>query len=1468
MSHWHRLLSDAALVERARRDDPSAFEELVRRYQRVAYALAAAAGVSRSNRDDVVQESFLRAFRGLPGMEEAHKFGAWLRQIVRRESLRSLERMPPARAGEELDVADTRNPDVVEGMELRTLVLGAVQSLPLELREVVFAYYYDGLSTRQAARSVGISVSSFKHRLQRSRDLLRVRLGREFAEELGIPPTDRTNWQRRARSLSLVVVSTLPALRPSSASAAASGINTTASSPWFFQFIQAGGIMSVKNVTLGFIFALAITGAVMIWWLVPTGQRSNDTNLGGEREHAVASVEGNGVRAGREESPGDPSQEPKAIGAATQVETPRQDPPALEGRVLDLRGRPVAGARVIPISSAALSEALGSIDDTGREPDPLAQVRALRQSIHKRLGGARSVTTDEEGRYAVQSLSAGEHRILVVHPSFLPLTEAWVEVTSAGTATRDVTLEDAKRIHGRVRTEGGAPIAGARIAARRAERRDVKGIGSMMEVAMGLANGTDLLALDSVTTGPAGEFELGSLEPSLYDLRAMHDGHLAGVLENVEAGSDVELRLSPARALRGRAVDSAGKPIGLATVTLRTPRPVGDVRNPLVFLTADVDLRDEKTRSANCTPDGGFVIFPPEKGVFEVVLSASGFLESKRVEKLGEREVQLGNVTLESGQTLRGFVLAASGAPANARVWATRAQPANRAGPQVEELATARTADDGSFELGPLPADDLVVTAVDDALGSIEKEHRRRDPTTLELRIPVGQVVEGKIVDATSREPITGASVTWSYAPARKTVSAEDGSFRFAGVPADLEKQYGRWVHIAVEHPRYQNSLSREEWTQGKSIQIALKPQPGAHGIVVDASGSPVAGARVAIEAPGLPPEILILARETSFRPGGVFSSAEGRFEVCAGLWVPGSGAIDIVATHPAHGRGRVTLKPTPSAADPEPRGETRVTLQSDEDLTIVLRPGAQLEAMVRDASGAPVKQARVSLERSADLPPTAALLKEVLSGLVASVGFTDESGHATLRNLEPGKYDLVASAVGFANRRQNGIEITPDRASADIVLERGRDLSGRVVDGLLAPVSGAEIVAFEHEAPSNILPARSSDEQNEIGAIVNATGQGSAAARSDPQGRFTLSDLAPGKYRLIVRGEDILPAELESAAPGQRLADFQVERCVTLAFVVREAASGAPVTHFRVTLQPQTTASDSERFTDEVSNAEGKLERGQIAPGLLGLEIQAAGYATWRALAALAGGARREIAVSLHPARRVDGLVRSTVTGAPIADASVFLSSGVDSMADALAREARVLETLEIDDRGFHTDQVWTDAHGRFTISDARDGEFRISVWHSEFYDPQAMSRAPVVLLGGAAELTPIELAPGATIKVVLEGLKTRESPGDFLVVDAIPSAPAIDAVSRNAGPFETNVEPAPPPDLRRSSTVGIDPEGHAQIAGLAPGTYELHLRVLRLRDPSKRNGRPEPDGEPRQLGTITVGEQETATFTRRIQE
>jgi RNA polymerase sigma-70 factor (ECF subfamily) len=168
----------------------AAFDLLVGRWQRKIRGAAYRIVGSEEEAQDICQEAFLKAFRGLPSFKREARFSSWLYQIAlnlsrdrlrRRKnrtwvSLDDLEETKPLTASA---ASGGRSDDWVESREIQRLVSLAVAALPDEQREVVVLKEYQGLTFPEIAEIQGVPLSTVKTRLYRGLSLLRDRLGRQ-----------------------------------------------------------------------------------------------------------------------------------------------------------------------------------------------------------------------------------------------------------------------------------------------------------------------------------------------------------------------------------------------------------------------------------------------------------------------------------------------------------------------------------------------------------------------------------------------------------------------------------------------------------------------------------------------------------------------------------------------------------------------------------------------------------------------------------------------------------------------------------------------------------------------------------------------------------------------------------------------------------------------------------------------------------------------------------------------------------------------------------------------------------------------------------------------------------------------------------------------------------------------------------------------------------------------------------------
>ena len=184
--------ADVALVARAQAADRKAFEQLVRRHSDRVYAVARRLGLPSDAAEEVTQETFLRAWRGIGSFRGDARFFTWLYRIAVNEAKRRLEREPGRTLVRSLDddVAvppqDVREEPYtrVANAELRQALAAAVLALPLKYRAPLILRDIEGLSTVDAAAVLGLSEAALKSRLHRARaavrSAVRARLGREL----------------------------------------------------------------------------------------------------------------------------------------------------------------------------------------------------------------------------------------------------------------------------------------------------------------------------------------------------------------------------------------------------------------------------------------------------------------------------------------------------------------------------------------------------------------------------------------------------------------------------------------------------------------------------------------------------------------------------------------------------------------------------------------------------------------------------------------------------------------------------------------------------------------------------------------------------------------------------------------------------------------------------------------------------------------------------------------------------------------------------------------------------------------------------------------------------------------------------------------------------------------------------------------------------------------------------------------
>jgi RNA polymerase sigma-70 factor (ECF subfamily) len=180
--------TDAAAVALARDGDSEAFRALVERHSRAVYRLAHRMTGNPSDAEDVVQETFLRAYKQLGRFESRANFGTWLHRIAvncsidvirsrpRRESAHDADDLEQFAASEPTDSGRVSPERLMLSTEVQQRINGAMTSLSQMERAAFVLRHFEGHSIDEISRSLGLKTNAAKHSIFRAVKKMRVAL--------------------------------------------------------------------------------------------------------------------------------------------------------------------------------------------------------------------------------------------------------------------------------------------------------------------------------------------------------------------------------------------------------------------------------------------------------------------------------------------------------------------------------------------------------------------------------------------------------------------------------------------------------------------------------------------------------------------------------------------------------------------------------------------------------------------------------------------------------------------------------------------------------------------------------------------------------------------------------------------------------------------------------------------------------------------------------------------------------------------------------------------------------------------------------------------------------------------------------------------------------------------------------------------------------------------------------------------
>ncbi len=480
-------------------------------------------------------------------------------------------------------------------------------------------------------------------------------------------------------------------------------------------------------------------------------------------------------------------------GEDTDVRVVVQPGATIAGRVLSRAALDDEDAPVTPLAGAAV----------GAVPRGLRHLRFVKEIL-----ATTHAYTDDEGRYVLRNVPAGEVDVLAMAADHVPGKGPLVRVGPGGAhAAPDFTLERGPKVRGRCIDSAGEPVAGVRVMWNVVDFRQLEG-----EVTLAPLMAAGMREFEFPVSDSDGRFVAGAFAGRApYFMRFYRPGFEEASLrwDPSRDGEEVTVTLRRGGKVEGQVIDAATR-APLTRFTISTPDRVEELADEPSRWNPFAAGREFESK------DGSFLLDSLTAGRVGLVFSAPGYVDAARSAEVLEGETTaLGVIELTAGATVRGRVVDAEGAP----IPGAQVTTDTRIAATFQRLEGNRLA---AEEAAGVPAD-------------MRREFgRRRRGGGGAVRAPLG------FLRYFASLGLAGDGVT---------LTRPDGTFELAGLaPGAHEIMAFHRDYVAGSF----GPLALESAEVREGIDVVLGEGAGLFGTVTDRFGRPVVGATVIAASPGM----------------------------------------------------------------------------------------------------------------------------------------------------------------------------------------------------------------------------------------------------------------------------------------------------------------------------------------------------------------------------------------------------------------------------------------------------------------------------------------------------------------------------------------------------------------------------------------------------------------------------------------